>query len=48
VPELPRDDAALAAPAAGATDWPGNVRELKNLIERSLILGFFRRRFFAR
>jgi ActR/RegA family two-component response regulator len=24
-----------------ATRWPGNVRELKNLIERSLILGFF-------
>ncbi|MNT65374.1 Transcriptional regulatory protein ZraR [compost metagenome] len=22
-------------------DWPGNVRELRNLIERSLILGYF-------
>ena len=22
-------------------DWPGNVRELKNLIERSLILGYY-------
>lgn len=22
-------------------DWPGNVRELKNLVERSLILGYF-------
>jgi DNA-binding NtrC family response regulator len=24
-----------------AYDWPGNVRELRNLIERSLILGWF-------
>ena len=24
-----------------AYDWPGNVRELKNLVERSLILGWF-------
>ena len=22
-------------------DWPGNVRELRNLVERSLILGYF-------
>jgi DNA-binding NtrC family response regulator len=22
-------------------DWPGNVRELRNLVERSLILGWF-------
>ncbi len=26
--------------AMAAYDWPGNVRELKNLIERSLILGY--------
>lgn len=24
-----------------AYDWPGNVRELRNLVERSLILGYF-------
>jgi DNA-binding NtrC family response regulator len=39
LPELPRDEAALARLARYR--WPGNVRELKNLIERSLILGFF-------
>lgn len=39
VPELAKDDAALARLARYS--WPGNVRELKNLIERSLILGYF-------
>jgi hypothetical protein len=39
LPELPHDDAALARLAR--YPWPGNVRELKNLIERSLILGFY-------
>ncbi len=39
VPPLPRDDAALVRLAS--YDWPGNVRELKNLIERSLILGYY-------
>jgi len=39
VDELGRDDAALARLARYS--WPGNVRELKNLIERSLILGYF-------
>ena len=24
-----------------AYDWPGNVRELRNLVERSLIFGYF-------
>ena len=32
------EPAVLAAMAA--YDWPGNVRELKNLVERSLILGY--------
>jgi DNA-binding NtrC family response regulator len=32
------EPAILAAMAA--YDWPGNVRELKNLVERSLILGY--------
>ena len=35
-----RIDAATAA-RLEAYDWPGNVRELKNLVERSLILGYF-------
>ena len=39
VPELPRD--AAAAERLRRYRWPGNVRELKNLIERSLILGYF-------
>ncbi len=39
VAELARDAAALARLARYS--WPGNVRELKNLIERSLILGYF-------
>ena len=39
VPELPRDEAA--AERLRRYRWPGNVRELKNLIERSLILGYF-------
>ncbi len=33
-------DAATAA-RLETYDWPGNVRELKNLVERSLILGYF-------
>ena len=32
------EPAVLAAMAG--YDWPGNVRELKNLVERSLILGY--------
>lgn len=36
---LPHDGAALAR--LGRYRWPGNVRELKNLIERSLILGYY-------
>jgi DNA-binding NtrC family response regulator len=39
VAELAHDEAALARLARYS--WPGNVRELKNLIERSLILGYF-------
>jgi len=39
LPELPHDEAALAR--LGNYGWPGNVRELKNLVERSLILGFY-------
>ncbi|HEY6896093.1 MAG TPA: sigma-54 dependent transcriptional regulator [Rhodocyclaceae bacterium] len=39
LPPLPMDEAALAR--LRRYDWPGNVRELKNLIERSLILGYF-------
>ena len=39
VAELAQDDAALARLVRYS--WPGNVRELKNLIERSLILGYF-------
>jgi len=39
VPELGHDAAALARLARYS--WPGNVRELKNLIERSLILGYY-------
>jgi DNA-binding NtrC family response regulator len=39
VPRLAPDARTLARMAA--YDWPGNVRELKNLVERSLILGWF-------
>jgi DNA-binding NtrC family response regulator len=39
VPRLEPDERTLARMAA--YDWPGNVRELKNLVERSLILGWF-------
>jgi DNA-binding NtrC family response regulator len=39
VAELAHDEAALARLARYS--WPGNVRELKNLVERSLILGYF-------
>jgi DNA-binding NtrC family response regulator len=39
VPRLAPDGRTLARMAA--YDWPGNVRELKNLVERSLILGWF-------
>jgi DNA-binding NtrC family response regulator len=39
VEPLPRDDGALARMARYA--WPGNVRELRNLVERSLILGYY-------
>ena len=39
VPRLVPDARTLARMAA--YDWPGNVRELKNLVERSLILGWF-------
>ena len=39
VAELACDAAALERLARYS--WPGNVRELKNLIERSLILGYF-------
>jgi DNA-binding NtrC family response regulator len=39
VPRLVPDARTLARLAD--YDWPGNVRELKNLIERSLILGWF-------
>jgi DNA-binding NtrC family response regulator len=39
VTALPHDPAALQRLAC--YDWPGNVRELKNLIERSLILGYY-------
>jgi DNA-binding NtrC family response regulator len=39
VAELPHDEAALVRLAR--YNWPGNVRELKNLVERSLILGYF-------
>jgi DNA-binding NtrC family response regulator len=39
VTALPHDHAALQRLAC--YDWPGNVRELKNLIERSLILGYY-------
>ncbi|MDD3528443.1 MAG: helix-turn-helix domain-containing protein, partial [Gallionellaceae bacterium] len=38
VPPLVADQETLARLAA--YDWPGNVRELKNLVERSLILGY--------
>jgi DNA-binding NtrC family response regulator len=39
LPRLEPDERTLARMAA--YDWPGNVRELKNLVERSLILGWF-------
>ena len=39
VSRLAPDGRTLARMAA--YDWPGNVRELKNLVERSLILGWF-------
>ncbi len=39
VPPLPLDPRTLAR--MSDYDWPGNVRELRNLIERSLILGWF-------
>ena len=39
VPPLPLDARTLARLAD--YDWPGNVRELRNLVERSLILGWF-------
>ena len=39
VAELQHDEAALARLVRYS--WPGNVRELKNLIERSLILGYY-------
>ncbi len=39
MPPLEIDSRTLARLAA--YDWPGNVRELKNLVERSLILGWF-------
>jgi DNA-binding NtrC family response regulator len=39
VAELAEDKAALGRLARYS--WPGNVRELKNLIERSLILGYY-------
>jgi DNA-binding NtrC family response regulator len=39
VPRLAPDARTLARMAA--YDWPGNVRELKNMVERSLILGWF-------
>ncbi|HZX30342.1 MAG TPA: sigma-54 dependent transcriptional regulator [Rhodocyclaceae bacterium] len=39
VPRLDPDARTLARLCA--YDWPGNVRELRNLVERSLILGWF-------
>ncbi len=39
VPPLPLDPRTLARMTD--YDWPGNVRELRNLVERSLILGWF-------
>ncbi|MFZ5510799.1 MAG: sigma-54-dependent transcriptional regulator [Pseudomonadota bacterium] len=39
LPPVPLDAATLAR--LQAYDWPGNVRELRNLVERSLILGYF-------
>ena len=39
VPPLALDGRTLAR--LGDYDWPGNVRELRNLVERSLILGWF-------
>ncbi|MBS1190579.1 MAG: Helix-turn-helix, Fis-type [Rhodocyclaceae bacterium] len=39
MPRLEADARILARLAA--YDWPGNVRELKNLVERSLIMGWF-------
>ncbi len=39
VPPLALDPRTLARLAD--YDWPGNVRELRNLVERSLILGWF-------
>ncbi|MBL8486796.1 MAG: sigma-54-dependent Fis family transcriptional regulator, partial [Rhodocyclaceae bacterium] len=39
VPPLMPEDRALRC--MQAYDWPGNVRELRNLVERSLILGYF-------
>lgn len=38
VPAVPIDAATVAR--LEAYDWPGNVRELRNLVERSLILGY--------
>ncbi len=39
LPVVPLDDATISR--LQAYDWPGNVRELRNLVERSLILGYF-------
>jgi DNA-binding NtrC family response regulator len=39
LPAVPLDDDIITR--LQTYDWPGNVRELKNLVERSLILGFF-------
>ena len=39
LPALELNDAVLLK--LSRYDWPGNVRELRNLIERSVILGYF-------
>lgn len=39
VPPVPLDAGTLAR--LQSYEWPGNVRELRNLVERSLILGYF-------
>jgi DNA-binding NtrC family response regulator len=39
LPAVPMD--ADTAARLESYDWPGNVRELRNLVERSLILGYF-------
>lgn len=45
VEPVPMSEQLIAQIAQADYDWPGNIRELRNLVERSLILGEWRRDF---